>query len=370
MSGESANLDQKSVQYLFSDRAFAMLALASATGIVYDHISTFDDEIELVWQRPKWTVVQLLFIVNRYVGDIMQIFGAVVYIRHIQRHTHAVSRPFFLPCVSDSLTTATPGVCNVLNKLVGYLVMVVLSSMQGIMIYRVSSMYSHNRKIIYLLASALLVEITCVFFVQFYAYDFHDRRSFRVHLGLWDHQSDTLFSAVPDPAPGVQLCSQNTWPDFMWAAWVPVFFFESFILALSVSLAVKYYKSIRTLHAVRQTNGMPWENSDSLVYILLRDSITFPSILTAFCFSNFFVWKFMDYLAVQISFTVTSFVPCIVGSRLIINLRETYYRPFKEECDYGIEQAQEQTQTETFESINLRRRDASGGRRSSDEAHI
>lgn len=63
----------------------------------------------------------------------------------------------------------------------------------------------------------------------------------------------------------------------MWAAWVPVFLFESCILILSVSLAIKYYKSIRTLHAVRQSSSMtPWENSDSLVYILLRDSITFP----------------------------------------------------------------------------------------------
>ena len=119
-----------------------------------------------IQQRPKWTVVQLLFIVvrlyaltreqtsmvipesicRRHYADVCPIFhfnqehcsncsfscgsfGAVgvyisirreggglmlpaVYIRHIQRHTHAVSRPFFLTCVSDSLTTATPGVCQ------------------------------------------------------------------------------------------------------------------------------------------------------------------------------------------------------------------------------------------------------------------
>ncbi|KAF8912247.1 hypothetical protein CPB84DRAFT_1761763, partial [Gymnopilus junonius] len=193
-----------------------MIALAAATGVLYDHISTFDDEVELVWQRPKWTLVQLLFLVNRYVGDVMQVFGAIVYITHIQKHTHAC--------------------CNVLNKLVGYLVMVVLASMQGIMIYRVSSMYSHNRKVIYFLGAALLVEIASVFFVQFYAYAFN--------------------APVPDPAPGVHLCSQNTWPNFMWAAWIPIFFFEFCIFTLSVSLAVKYYKSSRTLCAARQASSI------------------------------------------------------------------------------------------------------------------
>ncbi|KAF8970372.1 hypothetical protein BDZ97DRAFT_1914679 [Flammula alnicola] len=41
--------------------AYAQLAAATCT--VYDHITTFDLEIELIWRRPKWSMVQFLFLI-------------------------------------------------------------------------------------------------------------------------------------------------------------------------------------------------------------------------------------------------------------------------------------------------------------------
>jgi len=39
------------------------------------------------------------------------------------------------------------------------------------------------------------------------------------------------------------------------------------------------------------------------------------------------------YVIEQISFAIAAFAPCIIGSRLILNLREAYYLPFIEECN-------------------------------------
>ncbi|KDR69340.1 hypothetical protein GALMADRAFT_256190 [Galerina marginata CBS 339.88] len=299
-------MNEETAKWMVADRSFSFLALAAATCTIYDHLTTLDDEIELIWKRPRWSPVQYLFLVNRYAGDAMQFYSAFVFVRHIMGHTHQNGNP--------------------LNILLGYLVTVVLGSMQGIMVYRVSSMYSHKRKIIYFLAVSLVLEVTFVIFVQLYAYKFN--------------------TPVPDPAPGVHLCSQNSWPSFMYTVWIPIAIFEFVVLSLSLSLAIKYYQSVKDLPAIRPT-AIPWHNSDSLLYILLRDSITFPFICLTICIVNFFIWMLLPYLAVQISFTVASFAPCIIGSRLIINLREAYYKPFIEECNVGVNV---QHQLGTFEA--------------------
>jgi hypothetical protein len=76
--------------------------------------------------------------------------------------------------------------------------------------------------------------------------------------------------AVPQPAPGVRLCTENSFPSWMYTLWIPIILYELLVLTLSVSLAVKYYQSVRVM---REYNTKP---PNSLLYILLRDSITFP----------------------------------------------------------------------------------------------
>ncbi|EAU82649.2 hypothetical protein CC1G_07931 [Coprinopsis cinerea okayama7 len=47
----------------------------AATSIaLYDHITTLDLEVELIWKK-KFSVVQLLFILSRYSGDALFLHG-------------------------------------------------------------------------------------------------------------------------------------------------------------------------------------------------------------------------------------------------------------------------------------------------------
>ncbi|KAG2012925.1 hypothetical protein CC2G_009875 [Coprinopsis cinerea AmutBmut pab1-1] len=47
----------------------------AATSIaLYDHLTTLDLEVELIWKK-KVSVVQLLFILNRYSGDALFLHG-------------------------------------------------------------------------------------------------------------------------------------------------------------------------------------------------------------------------------------------------------------------------------------------------------
>ncbi|KDR69327.1 hypothetical protein GALMADRAFT_929285 [Galerina marginata CBS 339.88] len=65
-------MTMQAVEWLLLDRALAFLSLAMATCVVYDHITTLDEEVELVWKREKWNAVQILFFINRYTGDLVQ----------------------------------------------------------------------------------------------------------------------------------------------------------------------------------------------------------------------------------------------------------------------------------------------------------
>jgi hypothetical protein len=52
----------------------------------------------------------------------------------------------------------------------------------------------------------------------------------------------------------------------------------------------------------------------------------------------------MQYLVTQFTFAFAAFIPIILGSRLILNLREAYYQPFTEELD---------RKTSTTRKVNL-----------------
>ncbi|KAF8171658.1 hypothetical protein BJ912DRAFT_118261 [Pholiota molesta] len=70
-----------------ADTALSYLALAGATCMIYDHLTTLDIEIEVVWNRPKWQIPQFLFFLNRYVGLVLQIYTASFFIKHLLGHS-------------------------------------------------------------------------------------------------------------------------------------------------------------------------------------------------------------------------------------------------------------------------------------------
>ncbi|KDR69529.1 hypothetical protein GALMADRAFT_230699 [Galerina marginata CBS 339.88] len=266
-------MDAATVEWLFADRALALLYLSSATCVIYDHLTTLDVEVELIWKKPRQTAVQPLFFVNRYVGDSR--FIAVI---------------------------------------LGYLNAIVLSSMQAIMIYRLSSMYNNDWKITAFLFIALVLEMAGITVVQIVAS--------RVRV------------PIPKPAPGISQCAGMFSPPWMFTIWIPIVCFEVLVLSLTLSRAIHHYRSTRASQE-SWLSPLQWNNPESLTYILLRDSIMLPFISVVICLSNIFISVHLPYLVSQMGICVASFSPCIVGSRLILNLREAYYQPFIYECNIG-----------------------------------
>ncbi|KAG1812821.1 uncharacterized protein BJ212DRAFT_1368322 [Suillus subaureus] len=57
-----------SLEFLYEIWVRKALSAAGHTVLIYDYLLTFDDEISYIWNAP-WTVVKVLFLINRY-GDL------------------------------------------------------------------------------------------------------------------------------------------------------------------------------------------------------------------------------------------------------------------------------------------------------------
>ncbi|KIM36653.1 hypothetical protein M413DRAFT_448997 [Hebeloma cylindrosporum] len=158
------------------------------------------------------------------------------------------------------------------------------------MMYRISSMYNHARKIIVLLLSAYVIEVVAIIVVSL---------------------CSSHFGTIVVPPPGVHSC-KNKRDNLRNVVWL-------IVLGLAVKVALHYFYPIRQMHMLHRS---------SLAYVLLRDSVVFPLIAMLICIINIISSFRLSYFTSQLTRTFSTMFPVVLGCRLILNLRESYYQPF------------------------------------------
>ncbi|KAF9467224.1 hypothetical protein BDZ94DRAFT_61712 [Collybia nuda] len=241
--------------------------LATTIVIVYDHLTTLDREIEFIWAK-KWSLAQIIFVVNRYLGDVVYICATIETI---------VTSPKF----QDVTFIWTCFQAWGLN--------IVLWSMQAIMQLRIASMYNNSRKVIYAMAIVYVFEIIAMSII----------------LGIvleTIHVSSEII-------PGLFTIKVAVFPSWYYTMWIPPIFMEATIFGFSF-----------------------YSGRQSLTFVLLRDSILFPFIALLAYALSIGGCKGYPNPGGQTSVSVAGVVACVLGPRLMLNLREAYYRPFTEEA--------------------------------------
>ncbi|KAF9472846.1 hypothetical protein BDN70DRAFT_997973 [Pholiota conissans] len=269
-------------QWFFSgDVVLTYLALAGATCTVYDYMTTLDIEVRsrsFGKNRPKWKMPQGLFFLNRYVGIGWQIYTA-------------------------SCTTF-----NLIHSSFGF---VVFFAMHGIMVYRVSSMYTHDRTILKILVIGYFVE--CISFIV-------------IQVALWYYGRMLTDSDILIPNP-VGFCGREKFPPWMFIVWIPLALFEFMICTLAVTLGVRYYKEVGSYGMFPNLPNS--SRTSPLLFILLRDSIVFPFIFSLSCILNLVSFYLLSTglrpSTMHVTFLFPSVLSGLLGPRLILNLRESYY---------------------------------------------
>lgn len=146
----------------------------------------------------------------------------------------------------------------------------------GIILFRISSMYGHNRSVFILLSVVMTTEFFYVLILNIVAelYSFRTCDSTCCTFFGFGPQYLTVFIAVPQ-LPGLVPCGTRAPASWIWVMWFLPCIYEIVVLVLAVRIALQHRRSLRLLGKM----SLPSSRRGSLLlYVLLRDSIIFPTM--------------------------------------------------------------------------------------------
>ncbi|EPQ56629.1 hypothetical protein GLOTRDRAFT_138308 [Gloeophyllum trabeum ATCC 11539] len=122
-----------------------------------------------------------------------------------------------------------------------------------------------------------------------------------------------------EPIPGVIICTPVGIPDFFFVFWVPIVVFESILFLLVVIQGVGHLKE----------RSCSWSPT-TLMDVLVRDSILYFFLTLTTYITNAVVWMTMSSTWLEVPEGFALAATCIMGSRLVLNMREAFFNPFHE----------------------------------------
>ncbi|RXW22042.1 hypothetical protein EST38_g3820 [Candolleomyces aberdarensis] len=272
--------------------------IAATVVVLYDHLSTLDLEIELVWKK-KWSLVQVLFFINRYLPDAGFLYGAFVLVWLPYDKFEKVRQPDVL--LHGELTFF-------------------FSSL-----HRIICMYRKRPTILYGLSAFWATNfIVGIVFCGF--------TMVTVNLPIFITNS-------------VRTCVPLNLPSWSLANWCLMLAFDLTVFTFAVSEGIRYLRDnaeISDRHGGRRFVVVSkWAKQGRMIRILLRDSIVFPFIGLAISVFNILAWYVLPLGSIQYMMTITAAASPILGCRLILHLRDAYYRPFASEFTHGVSKTHE-----------------------------
>lgn len=263
----SLNLDDASSADLGLARAAAHLLaakyfmLASFVMLVYEHMITFSDEVDRIWQR-EWTGATWLFALNRYLTELQFIVNLVSF-HHPGWTGKACER--FIPFAGAS-TIVSVGIAEI------------------VLIIRTYALYQRNK--------SLLVFLSL----------------------LWCGQMAVMGSTLRKPTrvmlpEGLVGCIEGAHGDYAAAFWLAPLAMDTIIFILTVTRTLKYIR----------------QNKDQvrLVHVMLRDGVLYFTAIFIANLGNCLIYYIAPYDLKVIGASFSQIITILMISRLQLNLRSS-----------------------------------------------
>ncbi|KAI0087249.1 hypothetical protein BDY19DRAFT_995312 [Irpex rosettiformis] len=237
--------------------------------IVYDHVVTLDQEIDLIW-KAGWSFGKCLFLLNRYYALFVVVFNN--YGAHWFRWQ-----------------AATGIVAFIFGELILQL--------------RLLALYNLNRKVLALMACTFAIALSVASAIVGVALS-------RVNVVSISLQLTNLSAS---------LCAVTNLDSvsFLYSFWIPMMVSESLLCTLVVIRAVERMREDR-----RAKRKFTWvENGRELVIILIRDSILYFLVLFAVYLTNTILFRQQDLIITESAISYAVSLSCVMGSRLCLNVR-------------------------------------------------
>ncbi|KAF8205289.1 hypothetical protein K438DRAFT_535142 [Mycena galopus ATCC 62051] len=253
--------------------------VAGIAWMVYDILINLDREVKHFWvSKFKWSFPRVLYFLNRYFA--------------------LASVAFFVFGLFHPLSTTVSTVSIYVQTWTGALEIWFL---QAILIYRVNALYRTKKILISILVFFLSSAAAVIAIITTTA-----------------GTSKTMAEHIPGLSACVPAPRQSRLGE-IWAFWVPILVFESYLFALAL------LQLVRNVEMVRR-NALLFRSRSHLVELILRDSIWYFLLVCLIDISSLIIWQSHHGPAGQpgtewtTGFTAPFF--SITGTRLLLNLRE------------------------------------------------
>ncbi|KAI5121788.1 hypothetical protein M0805_009780 [Coniferiporia weirii] len=238
--------------------------VAIATLLAYDTLITMNQEVKYFWSTPG-KFVSIIYFTNRYIGLLsafVEIWGVSI---------------AWIHAVADTLT---------------------MLLIDFILLMRVFALFSYNRKVVVCLGSLFGVEVVLMLSIVIYSVAYE-----KIGVGKL--------------VEGITACGMNHFFPSVWGTlfWGTPLTVEAILLSLSLYKASHYW---------RVSAGL---GGATLIKVLLQDQAIYFFLVMVCSIENIRVVWSSSSMASDYSYALSSVTfPCIVGSRLLVHLREAMDR--------------------------------------------
>lgn len=250
--------------------AVAWVAAACASCIVYDHIITLGEECNHIWPA-RMTLARVLFFVNRYVVEGMLLFASIA---AGFGNLSTSFCTFYLRWLSVNLT--------VQNAVV-----------QGILVLRVWALYQGSKPVIAL-----------AFFFYF------SGCATLVGLTVTDYLAESVDVERIVALPG---CYADSLPSIIAGYWITPLVIESYLFIMVALRTFVYWKA--------------GESTPAILNLMARDSMIYFAIIFALLLGNLLMFLLGPPFLSSLLLNPLSAASCILGSRMLLNLRVAIIDP-------------------------------------------
>jgi hypothetical protein len=242
--------------------------LASSTIIIWDHLITIDQEVELIW-NAHWSIGKCLFIINRYYALCCVVFN---------------NYALFTTTLSDSF-------CIQWFQWQGWTGLATCMIAEIILQVRLYALYFLNKKVLALMVTCFIGTSVASAIVL-----------------------SSVFSEMKASShilPGVPVCVPLGVPSHLYAFWIPMIAFESMLCGMAL------YRGFQGVFG----GGALFRCGRHLVDILVQDSIVYFLVVFASYATNLLINLFGSDSIKEIPLGFSVAMSCIMGNRLILNVR-------------------------------------------------
>ncbi|OCB87158.1 hypothetical protein A7U60_g5672 [Sanghuangporus baumii] len=270
--------------------------------LVYDTIITMDSEIKYFWKIPR-NMVDFVYFANRYIG----IFGAVAFLFWDSNSADLpleviLSLKILFSSDSDGFR------CNFSKWANDIASWITIIAIDYILMIRVLALYSHDKALSICLRTLLALESV-------------------LKLGLISYLNALEHLAVGELAKGVTVCGEDSAPPWQlgMADWIIPMVYASILMVLALYKAAQYWKMSAGFKGF------------TLLRVLLRDQVLY--FMLAISCSVFAIAEYRlrttNLLLTNVlnSLGNPSFL-CVLGSRMLVNLKEAAERGQNEGTSY------------------------------------